>query len=263
MTNIEYQRGAISAGDCIGNAWTLVTNKFWLYVGLGFLTIILIGCIPIVNLFIMGPILGGFYYVVLRDMRGEPVEFGMLFKGFEKFVPLMVVGLIQSVPGIIFQVLRLTLDLTNIIGNGAGSSGRSDQFQGSIPNISALLAGISAMVILTLIGFALFAAVWQIVLLFAVPIVLENDVSPIDAIKLSISAAFSNIGGLILLIILQMLVGLLGLVALCLGYFVAIPVIYAANAFAYRQVFPLIASQFNYSPPPPSEYGSGFGSGMQ
>jgi uncharacterized membrane protein len=252
MYQIEYQRAAISAGDCISNAWSLVTNKFWLYIGTGLLTLILIACIPLVNLFIMGPVLGGFYYIVLRDMRGEPVEFGMLFKGFEKFVPLMVVGLISSIPGIIFQVLRFTVNLSNLVGTRGAGSGT-----GSLtPDIRALIAGVSAMVVLGLLGLALLSIIWQLAMAFAVPIVLEHDVGPIEAIKLSIAAAFSNLGGLILLIILEGLVGILGVLALCFGYFVAIPVIFAANAFAYRQVFPLIDQRINYAPPPPSEYGN-------
>jgi hypothetical protein len=44
--------------------------------------------------------------------------------------------------------------------------------------------------------------------------------------------------------------------------FVAIPVIWGANVFAYRQVFPLIEQNFNMNPPLPTAYGSDFGSGM-
>ena len=97
---------------------------------------------------------------------------------------------------------------------------------------------------------------------FAIPLILERDLGVFDAIKFSAKAAFSNLGGLIVLMILGGLVGILGVLALCLGIFVAIPVIYAANAFAYRQVFPLIEQNFNLAPPPPTEYGN-FGSGMQ
>ena len=91
---------------------------------------------------------------------------------------------------------------------------------------------------------------------------MEHDIGAIDAIKLSVRAATSNIGGLILLFILEFLVALVGLLALCIGIFFVIPIIYAANAFAYRQVFPLIEQNFNMNPPPPGAYGSSFGSGM-
>ena len=106
MTNIQFVPSAISAGECISNAWETLKAKYGMYLGISLIAIILTGCVPCLNIFIMGPVMGGVYYVVLRDMRGEPVDFGMMFKGFEKFVPLMVVGLIQSVPGIIAQIVQ-------------------------------------------------------------------------------------------------------------------------------------------------------------
>jgi uncharacterized membrane protein len=85
-----------------------------------------------------------------------------------------------------------------------------------------------------------------------------------DAIKLSIKAATANVGGIIVLFIFEFLVALLGVVMCFLGLiFISIPVIYAANAFAYRQVFPLMQQNFNnMMPPPPNAYGSSFGTGL-
>ena len=104
--------------------------------------------------------------------------------------------------------------------------------------------------------------VWNLLFQFAVPLAMEHDLAVFDAIKLSIAAAFSNIGWLFLLLILEILVAILGVLAICLGIFVAIPVIYAANFMAYRQVFPMIERNLNFNPPPPNAYGGNFGSGM-
>ena len=260
MSYLQFERGAISPGDCISNAWTLVSNKFWLYVGIGVVTLIMIGCIPLVNLVLLGPVLGGFYYIVLRDMRGEPVDFGMLFKGFEKFVPLMVVGLIQAIPGLILQILQYTVDIARLSGIGS-SRGAGTFFQSDAPDFGAL-QGLSIVFIFVVIGLSLFSVIWNLLFQFAVPLIIEHDLSIGEAIKLSISAAFANLGGMILLMILGGLVAILGTLALCVGIFVAIPVVYAANAFAYRQVFPLIEQNFNFSPPPPTAYGGNFGRGM-
>lgn len=256
MTNIQFQSSAIDAGGCIGNAWELVKRNLGMYIGIGLITLILIGCIPIVNFFLMGPVLGGFCYVVLRDMRDEPVDFGMLFKGFEKFVPLMVVGLIQSIPGVIFQILQLTIDVARLInlpgGTTTGSSG-SDFFQA---DSSGIATGLMILGIVVGIVFFVLMIFWTVAFQFAIPLVMERDLGVVDAIRLSAKAGFSNIGGIIVLYILCGLVGLLGFLALCLGYFVAVPVIYAAFAFAYRQVFPAIfEQQFNMAPPPPTAYG--------
>ncbi len=261
MSNLQYESGAIKAADCYGNSWSLVTNKFGLYLGVGIVTMLMVGCIPLVSLFLVGPIMGGFYFLALKDMRGEPVDFGMMFKGFDKFVPLMVIGLIQSIPGVIFQIIRFSMNIGEILSTG-GAGRNINFFQSDIPNFG-LAEGISIVMVFVGLAFALISIVWTIALQFAIPIALENDIGPIDAIKLSVNAALANLGGMILMLLLGIVAAILGMLAICLGLFVAIPVIWVANAFAYRQVFPLIDRQFNMSPPPPNAYGSNFGSGMQ
>jgi len=254
MTNIQYQSGAIDAGGCVSNGWALVTGKFGLYIGVGFVTLLLIGCIPFVGSLLFGPVLAGFYYIVLRDMRGEPVDFGMMFKGFEKFVPLMVTGLIQAAPSVVATVLQYTVDLRRIVGSGGAPDVNFYQSTGDV------LAGVSVVIVIFIIVLSLIGIVWSVALQFAIPLILEHDLGVVDALLMSAKAAFSNAGGLILLIILQILIAILGVIALCLGIFVAIPVIYAANVFAYRQVFPYFdRPDFNNAPPPPTEYGGSYG----
>lgn len=251
MQNIQYQSGAIDAGACISNAWTLVTGKFWLYIGVAFVTLLLVGCIPFVGSVLFGPVLGGFYYLVLRDMRGEPVDFGMMFKGFEKFLPLMLAGLVQVAPSLVATVFQYSVDIANIAG---GSRDTNFYQSGS----DALFAGITAMVLVIVIVLSLLGIVWSVALSFAVPLIVEHDLGVADALLTSAKAALSNAGGLILLIILEILIAILGFVALCLGFFVAIPVIYAANVIAYRQVFPYFGgTNFNTAPPPPDAYNFG------
>ena len=256
MTPLNYLSGAISPGDCIGGGWNLVSRRFGLYLGVGLITMLLISCVPIVNFFLMGPVLGGFYLLVLRDMRDEPAEFGDLFKGFEKFVPLMVVGLVQAIPGIVFQFLQWGIDIGRLVSRGSGGP---DFFQDS-GSPFPLAEGITTLIIIAFIVIFIFSILWAITFHFAIAIMADNDVTIGEALKLSAQAGWSNIGGLIVLFILEGLVGLLGVLALCVGIFVAIPVVYAANAFAYRQVFPYLdKSNFNVNPPPPSEYGGTYG----
>jgi hypothetical protein len=257
MNNVQYVSGAISPGDCIGNAWTLVSQKFGLYIGVGFVTLLLIGCIPFVGSLLLGPVLGGFYYMVLRDMRGEPVDFGMMFKGFEKFVPLMVAGVIQAAPSLIATVLQYTVDIARLVGGARGGDVNFYQ-SGS----DTLFAGISAGILIFVMVLSFIGIVWSVALSFAIPLILEHNLGVVDALLTSAKAAFSNVGGLIVLIILEALVGILGVIALCVGIFVAIPVIYAANVFAYRMVFPYFeTAPVNMAPPPPDTYGN-FGQGM-
>jgi uncharacterized membrane protein len=255
MSTVRYLSGAINPGDCIGGAWNLVSRQFWIYIGIGLVTMIMIGCIPFVGSILFGPVLGGFYYFVLRDMRDEPVDFGMMFKGFEKFLPLMVVGLIQAAPSLIATILQYTVDLARIAtGGGAGRDVNFYQ-----PDSNALFAGLSMGILVVVIVLSLLGAVRSVALSFAIPLVMEHDLSIGDALVTSLKAALSNAGGLILLIILEALVAILGLIALCVGLFVAMPVVYAANVFAYRMVFPYFNLPGNMEPPPPTAYGGTYG----
>jgi hypothetical protein len=232
-----------------------------MYFGMALLAMVMMGCIPCVSLFLVGPVLGGIYYVVLLDMRGEAVDFGMLFKGFEKFVPLMVIGIIMSIPEIVGQGLRFTVDIGRL-GLLGGQNGNADFYQSGPPELFAISSALMMLIAVIAIVVVIIAAVWRLLLFFAIPLALEHDLSPFEAIKLSIKAATSNVGGLIVLFIFEFLLALAGVLALCIGVFFVIPVIYAANAVAYRQAFPWVQRNFNTLPPPPGSYGSEFGRGM-
>ena len=250
MENIEFRRGAIDAGDCIGCAWELVKRNFGLYLGAGLLTLILVSCIPCINFVLFGPIIGGFTFIVLRDIRDEPIDFGMLFKGFDKFLPLMIMGLIQAIPGIIFQMIQWTSDIAQVVMEPAVSDGNF--FQDAEQPLLAV------GVIILFIAYFIFQIVWNFALIFAIPLIMEHNLGVIDAARISISAVFGNFGGLIILALASGLVALLGMVVLCVGIFVAIPVVWAANVFAYRQVFPSEEDNANMFTRPPA-YGSIFG----
>jgi hypothetical protein len=257
MNQIHYERGAIDAGGCVSKAWELVSNNFGLYVGGGLIVMLLIGCVPFVSWFLFGPVMAGYYFIGLRDLRGEPVDFGMLFKGFEKFVPLMVAGLIQHVPTIIMTIIQYTVDIARLFGGGISDV----NFYQS--NTDIITAGFSTFFIIGIIAFAIFGAIWTISCSFAVPLIMEHDLPVGDALLTSIKAAASNVGGLILLVILEFFVALLGLLALCIGIFIAVPVIYLANAMAYRMVFPYFdRGNINTAPPPPDYYAGSFGRGQ-
>lgn len=235
MPQPAYLSGAIRAGDCVANGWNLVLQNFGLLIGTSFLAILLIACIPCVNFLLMGPVLGGIYFLMLKAMRNEPVNFGMLFKGFERFLPLMFIGLVLSVPDIGFQTVQFVVDINDLIKGGGIPIDRNFFQQAPPAQDQTFFLLLFAAIAL---AFAIFGFVWKTLLFFAVPLAVEYGIGPIEAFKLSVSAALSNIGGLIVLTILEIVIALFGIFAFCIGIFVAIPVIWAANAFAYRQVFP-------------------------
>lgn len=257
MNHIEFYRGAISAGDCVSNGWNLVKQNYGMYLGVGLVALILAGCIPCVSLFLAGPIVCGVYYLYLRDMRGEPVDFGMMFKGFDIFLPAMIVGIIQAIPEIIGQGVRFSVDIADLGLRSGGSEFQADETRAAFFSGLMIIFAIVALVVF------LFAVALRIALFFSFPLMIEHKLGAAEAMKLSAQAAWSNIGGLILLFILEFLIALGGALLCVVGIFlISIPLIYAANAFAYRQVFPDIRQTFQNTPPPPTAYGGSFGVGQ-
>lgn len=102
MTNIQFQRNAIDASGAFSSAWEQVKGSYGTYLGASLVAMILISCLSCISWFLVGPTLGGIYYVAARGHRGEPVEFGMMFEGFKKFVPLMAVPVIFVANAIVF-----------------------------------------------------------------------------------------------------------------------------------------------------------------
>ncbi|MBK8305314.1 MAG: hypothetical protein IPK98_18835 [Chloracidobacterium sp.] len=147
------------------------------------------------------------------------------------------------------------------LGLGGGRNREINFFMASDQDV-AIASGLVIVAVVVGLFFAIFALVWWLVFFFAIPLAMEYDLGPVDAIKLSAQAAMTNIGGLIVLLILKVLVTLLGVLMCGIGVIlVSTPIIYIANAFVYRQVFPYIEQQFNMAPPPPTAYGD-FGQGM-
>lgn len=259
MTNTQYLKGAIDASGCISNAWEMIKPNYWLFFGISLLAYVLIACIPCLNVILIGPVMGGVYYTSFRAMRGEPIDFGMMFKGFERFVPLMVVGLVQSIPSMIYQGFDISIRFSNV-GIQEILRGRGDDSTGV-----AIAGGYLAIILVVTVILMILMIAWAISFAFAIPILVENEnMGPIEALKLSAGAAWSNVGGIIVLAILGFLVALVGVLALCIGVLFVLPIIFVAWAFAYRQVFPDLGPSpaYRYEPPSPDAYQGGFGQGL-
>ena len=258
MLQPQYYKSAIDASGCISNAWEMIKPNYWLFFGISVLSWVLIACIPCLNVVLVGPVMGGVYYTSFRAMRGEPIDFGMMFKGFERFVPLMLVGLVQSIPNIIYQGFDLSIRFGNI-GIQSILSGR-DADGAEL----AIAGGYMAFVIIVSVILVLVSIFWAISFAFAVPIMVENEnIGVIDALKLSFRAAWSNVGGIVVLAIFGGLLLFVGMLALCIGLLFVLPVVWVSWAFAYRQVFADLGPSpaYRYEPPSPDAYQGSFGQG--
>src|SRR5437899_7283622 len=99
-TSCNY--GVVSAVECLNAGWAAIKDRYWLFVGITLVATLLGGAVPIV---LIGPMMCGLYMCLLAKMRGEPIEFGLLFKGFDYFVPALVAVAIHIVPVVVLVLL--------------------------------------------------------------------------------------------------------------------------------------------------------------
>jgi uncharacterized membrane protein len=267
--NIPYNRGAIDAPACISEAWDLIKDKYWLFLGIVLVGMLMTGCIPVLKHFLYGPVSVGIYFAISRKMRNEEVSFDNLFKGFQIFVPAMVVGLIESALPLLNDIVSLFSNTTQILLQMLDLEGKFPQFErtsfvASDPNVALAGGAAGFIIVLVIVMAAVFIIVgfaWRITFMFALPLMADHpELSVGEAISLGAKGGWANPGGIIVLMILQTLVALLGLIALCIGIFFVMPVIEASNFVAYRMVFPDVPRQNVYEEPPqPQYYGGTFG----
>jgi len=92
----------------------------------------------------------------------------------------------------------------------------------------------------------------HLLFVFAYPLIVDRKLSGWDAIKLSARASMKNFGGMLGLILLNFLLGLLGVLACYVGVFFVMPISFAGYAAAYRRIFPDLAPSIVSPPPPPA-----------
>src|SRR5882724_8478227 len=93
---LTFHRGAIRPVQCVREAWRLVKDDYWLFLGVTLVRVPIASFAPLTLL--MGPMMCGIYICLLRRLDGRPIDFSMLFRGFNYFVPSMVVALLSFFP---------------------------------------------------------------------------------------------------------------------------------------------------------------------
>ena len=239
---IPYRRNAVEPIRCIQSGWELVKDQYWLFLGMAVVGVLIGGAVPMGIL--LGPMMCGLYLSFFKRRRGEPIEFGTLFKGFDYFGPSLIATLLHMVPIVAIVVPSYLFFYVTMLVSVAA--------QGDEPNPGAMLG-----------MFALFGLFWLVVILamifisigftFAYPLIVDRKLQGFDAVKLSFKAAMPNFFRLFAMSLLTSLMSLIGVLLCYVGMFLVFPIAYGAIASAYEQVFGLANPNEDYSnlPPPP------------
>jgi uncharacterized membrane protein len=240
----DFRVGVIKPVECIKEGWALIKDQYWLFFGLSIVTMLLGGAVPIV---LMGPMMVGLFICLFEMLGRRPVEFGLLFKGFDHFVPGLIVTVIKMVPILIIMVPFYII----MVGTMMATMPRG---QASPEDSARFLTSFFGMEIIFVVVIMVVSICVEVFFMFAYPLVADRKLSGLDAVKLSIKAGKANFGGMVGLMFLNALLGFAGVLLCFVGAYLYLPIAFASQAVAYRRVFPETSQTFASPPPPPANW---------
>lgn len=237
MTNTEFRTGVIRPVECVKEGFELIKKDYWLLLAILFVGALIGGA----TMYILGgAMFCGIFIAYIKAIDGKPVVFDDLWKGMNYFGPGLAVVAVMIVPAFAYYIFAYITFVAAIFGGAQGGE--------------AGLVG--ALVVVGLIDLVVLIAMvcFHTLLTFALPLIVDRNLGAIDAMKTSAKAVWANLGGVAGLIVVNIGLGLLGYLAVCVGIYFIIPIIIAGNLVAYRRVFPSLEMRTNLSPPPPDAY---------
>jgi uncharacterized membrane protein len=241
---IEFKRNAVEPIECIKAGLELIKSQYWLFLGIVLVGMIIGSIVPLGIL--LGPMMCGIYMALLQTRRGQPIEFGILFKGFDFFGDSLIATLLHMIPAIIIIVPAYFIFFLFYFGFFVAMSQ-----SGGEPNPAAMLGFFGLVVVFWLVVMVI-VIILSVVFTFSYPLIVDRRLSGLDAVKLSIRAAMANFWRLLGMLLLTSLLNFVGLLVCYVGAIFVMPIGFAAIAAAYEQVFGLGEVRPNVPPPPPS-----------
>lgn len=221
MPEIPFQTGVIHPVECYKEAWQLIKNDYWLLL-LVFIVGALIGGASLYIL--LGAMACGIFICFLRVIDGQKFSFEDLFKGFNFWLPGLIVAVFIVVPMLILYGIIYIPPLVAIVSN---------------PNIKPEeLLGIFAASAVVDAVFAVFMVCFHTLLIFSFPLIVDKKLSAFQAMKTSAKAVWANLSGVAGLFGIGFLLSLAGMLVFCIVVYFVVPIMVGANVLAYRKIFP-------------------------
>lgn len=234
MQNTEFTTGQIHPIECVKEAWALIKDEYWMLFAVSVVGAMIGG----VSMYVLiGPMICGIFYCYLKKIDGGRVVFDDLWKGFGYFWQSLFVTILVVVPIVVYIVAVFATIYLPIITSAV---------MGKKANENAILGTFLVGLVIDIVVAIIMVCVHSL-LIFSFPLIVDRGLSSWDSIKLSARAALKNFAGIGGLICVNFLIALVGEMAFCIGIYLAIPIITAANIVAYRKVFPALDL-------PPSNY---------
>lgn len=231
-----------------GRGWGWITEGWRLFAGApGVWIVILLIYLGINVVLSLIPLIGGLAYLLLspvltggilygadRQARGETLEIGDLFRGFQdqgRMGPLVILGLI-SLAGYMLMGLILMVFVGGGIATGIVLD---DPGQGITPEMIEGLFGVGFMVLI-LVQLTLWAVI-MMSMFYAIPLVMLGRQDAWPAVQDSIAACWINMLPLLVFGLMGLVLAMIAVIPFGLGFLILWPVMVCAVYASYREVF--------------------------
>jgi uncharacterized membrane protein len=237
----------LDIGGCISLGWTLLKNNFGLLF-VGVLIYFLIegaiaglGSIPIIgplfsiaNLFVVGPLMGGVFYMFIKAIRSQPGEIGDVFAGFRRaflqlflgyLVPALLIGLCMIPLAVV-----LAIDIVRLVATTHGAP--------PDPKMIIHVFETQLPLILTVVLICLVPVVYlQISWSFTLPLIIDKQMDFWSAMKTSWKMVGKHWWLVFGLFVVVGLLNIAGVLLCCIGVLITIPIGLGAMMYAYETIF--------------------------
>ncbi len=195
----------------------------------------LVPCVgSIVQIVVTGPLTAAWYGYFLRHIRGQSASMDDVFSVFSSPDLLHMIGvhLVVTAISVVLIVPFVAIVFFTMIGTVAATAAAANG--DAAPFVMGPLALLPFLALLPVIAVLIYLTM---AFMFAPVLVLDRGLAFWPAMRLSMRVVNRQLLPMVGLVLLAWLIGLAGLLALCLGILVAMPVIVASYAFAYEDLF--------------------------
>jgi hypothetical protein len=221
MENRQFQTGVIKPIECAKEGWALIKDDYWIL----FAVSLVGGIIGGVTFFVLfGAMVCGMFYCYLRKIDTGRAAFDDLWKGFQWWLPGLVVTLFIVVPlFVVYGIIYVPVIMAVVMGSKLSQD-----------ELLMMIIGAAAVDLI----FVVIMVCFHTLLMFAYPLIVDRGLGAMAAISTSARAVLKNLGGMVGLLLVNFGLALLGQLACGIGMYFVMPVLMAANVVAYRKVFP-------------------------
>lgn len=235
VARIAAEGRRVAILDSLRRGWALVFADPMPAIGVSVLVIAtMIGasfvpCVgSIAQLIVTGPLVAAWYLYFLKRIRGLPTEWTDAFAGFSSpmFMQLVLAQIVTTLGTLVALVPIFVVMFMSIFVVAAAAT--ADERMAPL----ALLAWVPLFLV-SFAGMFYLSVSWM----FAPALIMDKNLDFWPAMTLSWRVTTRQFFPILGLLLLCFLVYLAGLLALCVGIFVALPVCVAALAYTYEDLF--------------------------